>query len=128
LGRVYLDHGQVSVRVAPDQFRLQDRAIYEGYADVLGALHNMVVGDDVSFLVNDETAASAPAKTSHHRDIDDRWRDLLVHLRQTHLFGARLVGCARWQQRQAGSFAVLRLHTPHAEGGGDEQDDEQHPC
>ena len=46
--RFHLQNRQVDLRIAADQRRLQQPAVGEGHIDVVGTLHDVVVGDDVS--------------------------------------------------------------------------------
>jgi len=84
-----LDHGKVTGRVATDQFRLDDAAVGEGDVDAPGVLDDMIVRDDVSLDVDDETRSrSEPAHVHCPGDVDvhDGRVHALVQIDQEKLF------------------------------------------
>ena len=52
-----LDQGQVGLRIAADDLGLELALVLEFYLDVVGVFDDMVVGDDVTALVNDKPGA-----------------------------------------------------------------------
>ena len=76
--KVDVDHGEVARAVGA-----QDRAVValavDGDRDGLGAVDDVVVGEDVAVLVQDDARADAGALVGGHADRDDRRQRLLGH-------------------------------------------------
>ncbi len=90
---VHLEHGQVAVLVAGDEYGRRHPAVGKGDAHLLGVHDDVVVGDNVPLFVNDKTRAAA--KLDHfavivvggHVDADHGRVGALVDIDQQLLFG-----------------------------------------
>ena len=73
-GQVDLQQGEVGGGVDADEGRLHGLAIREADLDLLGALDDVVVGDDVAVLVDHEAGAERTrgGRRSRRRTIADR--------------------------------------------------------
>ena len=57
--RLHLDQRDVGVRIGPDHLGAQAAAVGQLDRDPVGALDHVVVGEDVTLLVDDEAGAGA---------------------------------------------------------------------
>src|SRR5262249_14881985 len=55
----YAQHGQVGIRIHADDLRRGDAAVGQLYADLVRALDDVVIGDDVAGLIDDDAGAEA---------------------------------------------------------------------
>jgi hypothetical protein len=61
VGRLDLEHGDVDPAVGADQLGLELGVVAQDHRDVLGALDDVVVGEDVALAVDDEARAQRGA-------------------------------------------------------------------
>ena len=103
-GSVDLDDGEVGGRVRADDGRVVGRAVPEADRDRLGAVHDVVVRDDVALGVEDEAgalaaglllAAGGRGLAQGRRDLDDALVGLLVDLADGQRLGGRGHGLRR---------------------------------
>jgi len=59
IGGVDLHHGEVGQFVDADHTAVQNAPVVQGHLEVLGAVHNVIVAQDVAIRRDDDTAADA---------------------------------------------------------------------
>ncbi len=59
VGCVHLEHGNIGQLVDADDLRVQDAAIVQRHLDLRGAIHHVIVGDNVSVRRDDDAASHA---------------------------------------------------------------------
>ena len=55
----YPDEGDIRVGVPSDNLGVIFLAVFQAHLNVIGSFDNVIIGDDIAFLINDETGAEA---------------------------------------------------------------------